>query len=275
MIGLAVRTGGARLWMALPAALAAAPVSAWAGETARNQAPAVAEEKVFFPPPPASWPKPIHDNATIGYVLFDQLEYRDNEGDDTLTWDVDAWLGNDWNKLWIKTEGDHTIPDEDSGEAELQLLYARLITPFWYFQVGGRYDQIYGDEDDSRFLSAIGFEGLAPYQYDIEPTLFISEDGDVSASFEATYDMLLTQRLILQPRLETEVAVQDVEEFGVGEGFNNVGLDLRLRYEIRREFAPYIGVSWTRLLGNTADFAEEEGEEDDDLALVAGLRLWF
>lgn len=237
---------------------------------------AFAERKVFIPPPPKSWPEPINDSPIVGYLLFDQLEYRANEGEDTLGWDVDAWLGANYNRLWLKTEGDQRLSGDDGGEAEVQLLYSRLISSFFYFQVGGRYDQAYGDGDDpSRFLGVIGFEGLAPYQYDIEPSLFISEDGDVSASFEATYEMLLTQRLILQPRIETSVAVQEVEKFGVGEGFNDVGLDLRLRYEIRREFAPYIGASWTRLLGDAADFARDEGEEDDNLAFVAGLRMWF
>ena len=97
----------------------------------------------------------------------------------------------------------------------------------------------------------------------------------MSARLEAEYELLLTQRLILQPRLETEIAGQEVEKFGVGEGFNDIELGLRLRYEIRREFAPYIGVSWTRLLGNTADFARREGDEVDNLAFVVGVRLWW
>ncbi len=111
-----------------------------------------------------------------------------------------------------------------------------------------------------------------PYRFDIEPALFITEEGDVSARLEAEYDLLLTQRLIL---LEVEIAGQDVEKFGVGEVFNDVELGLRLRYEIRREFAPYIGVNWTRLLGNTADFARQEGSEVDNVAFVAGVRMWF
>lgn len=237
---------------------------------------AFAQDNKVVPPPPESWPKPVNDSPIIGYLLFDQLEYRANEGEDTLGWDVDAWLGTDYNKVWLKTEGDQRLSGRSGGEAQTQLLYARLISPYFYFQVGGRYDQLYGSgPSPSRFLAAIGVEGLAPYQYDIEPTLFVSEDGDVSASFEATYDMLLTQRLILQPRFETEVAAQEVEEFGVGSGFNRVELGLRLRYEIRREFAPYIGISWTRLLGNTADLAREDGDEASDLAIVAGVRLWF
>jgi copper resistance protein B len=237
---------------------------------------ALCAEDDVVPPPPESWPEPVEDQVIMGYLLFDQLEYRHNEGPDTFTWEAQGWVGRDYNKLWVKTEGDQRLSGDKGGEAEVQLLYGRLIAPFWNFQVGGRYDQLHGaGPDPSRFFGVIGFQGLAPYQFDIEPALFISEAGDVSARLEAEYELLLTQRLILQPRLEVEVAGQEVEEFGVGEGFNDVELGLRLRYEIRREFAPYIGVSWTRLLGNTADFARREGDEVDNLAFVAGVRMWF
>jgi copper resistance protein B len=237
--------------------------------------PAFAEQAVV-PPPPKDWPDPVMDDQIIGYVLFDQLEYRVNEGPDTFTWEVQGWLGRDYDKLWVKTEGDQRLSGDNGGDPEVQLLYSRLLAPFWYFQVGGRYDQRYGDgADRSRFFAVVGVQGLAPYWFDIEPALFISEDGDVSARLEAEYELLLTQRLILQPRLEVEVAGQEVKKFGVGEGFNDVELGLRLRYEIRREFAPYIGVTWTRLLGHTANFVRREGDEVDNLAFVVGVRIWF
>ncbi len=235
-----------------------------------------AQQPEVVPPPPGHWPDPVTDNQIIGYLLFEQLEYRGNEGTETFTWEVQGWVGRDYDKLWVKTEGDQRLSGDEGGEAEGQLLYSRLITPFFYFQVGGRYDRLYGaGPDHSRFFGVIGLQGLVPYQCDIEPALFISENGDVSARLEAEYDLLLTQRLILQPRLEVEIAGQAVEEFGVGEGFNDIELGLRLRYEIRREFAPYIGLSWTRLLGNTADLARREGSEVDNVAFVAGARMWF
>jgi len=226
------------------------------------------------PPPPKTWPKPVEDKPIIGYLLVDQLEYQRNPGAGTLRWEVQGWVGGDYNKLWVKTEGDQGLSGDNGGEAEGQLLYSRLISPFFYFQVGGRYQRVSGNSSDhSRGFGVLGVQGLAPYWFDIEPALFISQDGDVSARLEAEYDLLLTQRLIAQPRLEVNVAAQKVKEFGVGRGFNDVELGLRLRYEIRRQFAPYIGVSWTRLLGETAALARQEGSQVDTLVFVVGVRL--
>ncbi|MEX2463390.1 MAG: copper resistance protein B, partial [Balneolaceae bacterium] len=127
----------------------------------------------------------------------------------------------------------------------------------------------------SRAFGVIGIQGLAPYFFEVDGGLFVSEDGDISANFEAEYDLLFTQRLIGQPRLATSIAVQEVEEWGVGSGFNNVQLGFRLRYEIKREFAPYVGISWNRKLGETADFTRLEGGEVGTLGLVGGVRMWF
>ena len=224
-----------------------------------------------------NWPEPIEDSMQFGFLLFDQLEYRMKNGsDDTVRWDVQGWYGGDYNRLWLKTEGEWRTTGERGGEAEVQALYGRLIAPFWDFQVGLRYDQFSGAGfDRSRGFAVIGLQGLARYRFELEPTLFISQDGDVSARLTATYDMLLTQRLILQPRLDFDVAVQSVEDFDVGEGVNSLGLGLRLRYEIRREFAPYIGVQWLRRLGETADISRRGGGRAEDMALVLGVRLWF
>lgn len=120
-----------------------------------------------------------------------------------------------------------------------------------------------------------GLEGLAPYWFELAPALFVSEHGDISARLAATYDVLLTQRLILQPRLDLNAALQDAPKFGVGSGLNNVEAGLRLRYEIRREFAPYVGVTWIRQLGQTADLSRAAGSPVDDLRFVLGLRLWW
>ena len=223
-----------------------------------------------------TWPQPVEDDQVFSFLLFDQLEYRNNNGPDTFSWDVQGWIGGDYNRFWVKTEGDDNSFGNNGGEVEVQALYSRLIAPFWDFQAGLRYDWLYGDGPNrSRAFAVIGVQGIAPYEFDIEPALFISEDGDVSARLTAEYDLLLTQRLILQPRFEANVAIQEAKEFGVGNGVNDVELGLRLRYEIKREFAPYIGISWTRILGNTANIARNEGKEVSNFALVAGIRLWF
>lgn len=224
-----------------------------------------------------NWPQPIEDSQPFGFFLVDQLEYRiNNDADNTVRWDVQGWYGGDYNRLWIKTEGEWRTDGERGGEAEVQALYSRLIAPFWDFQVGLGYEQLSGtDFDRGRGFAVVGLQGLAPYRFEIEPALFISQDGDVSARLTTTYDLLLTQRLVLQPRLDFDVAVQSVEDFDVGEGVNSLGLGLRLRYEITREFAPYIGVQWLRQFGETADITRSDGGEVEDIALVFGVRLWF
>ncbi|BAQ62378.1 Copper resistance protein B [Geminocystis sp. NIES-3708] len=218
--------------------------------------------------------EPIHDNLIYHKILFDQLEYQVNDSQNIFNWDVTGWVGGDYQKFVFKTEGDVSF-DDGNGEAELQLLYSKQISPYFDFQAGLRYDQLYGDKGNSRGFAVIGVEGLAPYFFEIDSALFISHQGDISARFKAEYELLLSQRLVLQPKIETNLAIQKVEEFGIGSGINNLELGLRLRYEITREFAPYIGVSWNKLFGNTAKFAEEEGESSDDLKFVTGVRLMF
>ena len=224
-----------------------------------------------------NWPEPVEDSQRFGFLLFDQLEYRMKSGaDDTARWDVQGWYGGDYNRLWMKTEGEWRTGGERGGEAEVQALYSRLIAPFWDFQAGLRYDQFSGAGfDRGRTFAVIGLQGLSPYRFELEPALFISKDGDVSARLTATYDLLLTQRLILQPRLDFDAAVPSAEKFGIGEGVNSVGLGLRLRYEFTREFAPYVGVHWLRRFGETADIARRGGGDVQDLAVVFGVRLWF
>lgn len=224
-----------------------------------------------------NWPAPVEDRQRFGYLLVDQLEYRMKDGvDDTARWDVVGWYGGDDNRLWMKTEGEWRTGGERGGEAEIQALYGRLISPFWDFQAGVRYDRFSGAGfNRSRGFAVIGLQGLAPYRFEAEPALFISQDGDVSARLTTTYDVLLTQRLILQPRLDFDAAIQSVEKFDVGSGVNNMGLGLRLRYELIREFAPYIGVHWLRRFGETAAIARRDGGRAEDIAVVLGVRLWF
>ena len=216
--------------------------------------------------------QPVHDNEIFAVFRGDRLEYQTNEGEADLLWDVQAWVGADYNKLWFKSEGTWLMDEEKFEEAEVELLYSRNIATFWDLQVGVRHDF---KPEPTRTFAALGVEGLAPYWFEVDATAYISDDGDISANLEAEYDLLLSQRLILQPRFETNIAVQEVEELNIGSGINDIELGLRLRYEIRRQFAPYIGVSWSRKLGETADLAEADGENIEVISFVAGIKLWF
>lgn len=211
------------------------------------------------------------DRMIHSYLLVDQFERRFDQGRNSLYWNAQGWIGGDYNKLWIKTEGEK--PDRDpAGRAEVQALWSRPITPFWDFQAGARYDV---KPHPQRGYAVLGVQGLAPYFVDVGAAAFVSHKGDVSARLEAEYDLLLTRRLIFEPRIETNLALQQAREIGVGRGVSDVELGGRLRYEIVRKFAPYVGVSWERKLGRTADFVHDEGEQAGALALVLGIRLWF
>ncbi len=222
------------------------------------------------------WAPPVEDRMRFNYVLIDRLEFSSGDAADTLSVDAEGWYGGDRNKFWWKAEGSSQLSGRREGEGEIQALYSRLIAPFWDFQTGIRYDRTWGaGSDRGRVFAVFGFEGLAPYWFELEPTLFVSEHGDISARLAATYDVLFTQKLILQPRFDLNAALQDAPKFGVGSGLNNVELGLRLRYEIRREFAPYVGVTWLRQTGQTADLSRAAGVPVDDFRFVLGLRLWW
>ncbi len=213
-----------------------------------------------------------HGDQIFTYVQAEQLEYRAaTDGSDTFSWDVRGWVGGDYNRLWFKTQGDDRI-DGPVENGEVQLRYSRLVSPFWDLAVGARYDV---KPDPSRAYAVFALHGLAPYVDEVDADMFVSEEGDVSARLEVEYSILLTQRLILQPSFELDFAVQEVKELRVGPGLSQVELGLRLRYEITRELAPYIGFVWERKVGRTADLARRVGEEVDTPAFVAGIRFWF
>jgi copper resistance protein B len=204
------------------------------------------------------------------FTLIDRFEGQwPEDGEESLLWDAQGWYGGDLNKLWWKSEGD--VEDGDVGEAELQLLYSRAVRPYWDLQAGVRRDF----EPDSRTYGVLGLQGLAPYWFEVDAAAFVSEEGDVTVRLEAEYDLLLTQRLVLQPRVEFEAALDDIPDRALASGFTSADLSLRLRYEIRRELAPYVGVSWSSALGETADLVRAVGGEEETTALVAGVRLWF
>ena len=208
------------------------------------------------------------DDDLYYFVQADRLEY--SESPDALIWDLQGAVGDDYHKLWIKAEGGYA--DSAVEENELQLLYSRAFTPFFDWQAGLRHDL---DPDPSLSYLAVGIQGLAPQWFEIDAAVFLSENGDASIRFEAEYDLLLTQRLVLQPRFEAELSFDDVPERALGSGVASTDLDLRLRYELHRKFAPYVGVSWTRLYGETADLAEAAGDDADDVSVVVGIRAWF
>ncbi len=211
-----------------------------------------------------------HGSMTTGVVMVERLEARVKDGADGYVWDGQAWWGGDLDKLFLKTEGEGELggPVED---AEVQLLYSRAIGPFFDLQAGARIDL----EPETRSHLVLGVQGLAPYMWHVDGALFLSDRGDLTARLEGEYDQKITQRLILQPRAEVELAAQDIPERGIGAGLTKLEAGLRLRYEIASEFAPYVGVEYEARLGETADIARLQGEDPDGFALLLGLRAWF
>jgi len=220
---------------------------------------------------PADWPLPIHDSQTLTFFQADRLEYRGHSGKDGYVWDAQGWIGDDYNKLWVKSEGEGAF-GEDLEKAEVQALYSRPVSPFFDVQAGLRQDLGSGPD---RTYGVIGLQGLVPYWFEVDSAFFISDKGDVTARIEAEYELLFTQRLVLQPRAELNFAFQDVDEQGVGSGLSTAEVGARLRYEFTRQFAPYVGISWERAVGDTADFVRAEGGDPGTTSFVAGIRLWF
>lgn len=215
---------------------------------------------------------PMHGGMRTGMVMIERLEARlpAEGGEDAYLWDAQAFYGGDINRLVLKTEGEGAFGGSVE-EAELQALYSRAIGPFFDLQAGVRFDP----EPDTRSHLVVGVQGLAPYMFEIDAALFLSDRGDLTARVEGEYDQLITQRLILQPRVEVEFAAQDVPERGLAAGITAIAPGLRLRYEFAREFAPYLGIEYEARLGGTADIARSAGEDPDGLRLIVGLRTWF
>lgn len=212
----------------------------------------------------------MEDDPMLFMTKIDQFEVRNSDGDNPLVFEGQAWIGRDLNKLWVKSEIERV--GSETEENELQLLYGRAVAPYWNFQIGWRRD--IEPKPDLDWL-AVGFQGLAPYYFEIDIALFISDDDQTNLRLEAEYEWMFTQRLVLSPEIEANFFSDDDPERGAGSGLSDVEAGLRLRYEIRREFAPYVGVNWFRKFGDSADFAREEGEDTSDTQLVAGIRAWF
>lgn len=204
-------------------------------------------------------------------VILDRLETSFDDGGEGYAWDVQGWYGGDINRFWWKSEGEGAF-DSDVGHAELQLLYSRAITP--YFDLQGGVRQTYRPEGDRTDL-VLGVQGLAPYWFEVDGALFVSNEGEVTARAQAEYDLRLTQRLILQPRAEVSLSVQEIPQFAIGAGVTDVLAGARLRYEITRSFAPYVGVEWSAALGDTRDLIKTNGDDADATRVVFGVRALF
>lgn len=230
-------------------------------------------------PPPGHFPPTLHDDRLYAFTLFEQLEYRvgrDDRTDDHLGWEAGGWIGGDFNKVRWKSEGEAIFEGTDAGESETDLLYSRLITPFHDIQIGLQYaNEWQADDYHDRWSAVVALEGLAPYKLEFDHSLYLSEDGDLTFESEIEYDLRITQRLVLQPRVGIGFAFQDIPERSLGAGITDVKLDLRLRYEIKRGFAPYAGVRSTFLVGETENIAEAAGEDSSHLFFLTGLRFAF
>jgi len=206
------------------------------------------------------------DDPLLASIKVDKLE---NSSEATHL-DMNAWLGKDINKLWLKT--DITQHEGKTEHAEVQALFSHAFAPYWDVQTGIRRDI---RPSPSQTWGVIGVQGLAPYFFEIDAAIFIGEAGRTAARISADYDLLFTQRLILAPEIEINAYGQNDMATGTGSGVSNISTGLRLRYEIRREFAPYIGLSWNKKLGNTADFAKTGNEATSNTEWIIGIRAWF
>lgn len=213
----------------------------------------------------------MHGESTWqSMLLIDQLEVWDASPGAGMAWDAVAWWGSDTSRVWLRTEGERV--DSHLESAVLEVFVGRSIAPWWDFLVGVRHDFKPGQSQD--FL-AIGVMGLSPYKFETDMTLYIGESGQVAARLQFEYETLLTNRLILQPKVEMNVYGNDDPARAIGSGLSNIELGLRLRYEINRQFAPYVGVSWDKRFGQTADYLSIEGQSTTEFTVLAGVRVWF
>ena len=223
------------------------------------------------------FPPPVSDNERYRSTLIDILEFRPGRGGNAdFRWDIESWYGTDYNRFFIKSEGERNTAFKADYDIDLQLLYSRLISPYFNFQTGVRFEtQTFRGANVTRPQAVVGFEGLAPYFIELETGVFIDPKGNVSGRLSLTKDILFTNRLIMQARFETNMAVQRVERFTTGRGLNNIETGFRFRYEVRRKFAPYVGVTFDRSFFETARFVREDGGNPKQIRFVMGARMFF
>nr|WP_306092874.1 copper resistance protein B [Pseudomonas sp. SZ57] len=212
----------------------------------------------------------VHDSAINSYFLADKLEWQDANDGSALAWDLSGWIGGDIDRLLLRSEGERT--NGKTEEAEIQALWGHSISPWWDVVAGARQDFKPGAPQT---WAAFGLQGQAISDLDIEATAFIGEAGQTAARLEADYDLQLTSNVVLQPTAELNFYGKNDPQRGNGSGLSTSEFGLRLRYEIIPQFAPYIGVSWDRSYGKTADYAREDDEDTQDARLVVGVRMWF
>ena len=212
----------------------------------------------------------VHDSALNSFFIFEKLEWQDADDGSALNWEAQGWIGGDVDRLWMRTEGERT--NGKTEEAEVHALWGHAISPWWDLVCGVRQDFKPGDPQT---WAAFGIQGLALYNFEAKATAYLGEGGQTAARLEGDYDILLTNKLILQPTAEFNFYGKNDPQRGVGSGLSESEVGLRLRYEIRPQFAPYVGVTWNRTYGKTADYAREEGEDNSEARLVVGVRVWF
>jgi copper resistance protein B len=280
----------------IAAALAAVPVPAPAQQPVSQQPAALqppasppAEDHSAHhpeaPPPPAFIPPvtdadrqaafpdvhghTVHDSAVHYFVLFDQFEGQAGDGSGGFSWDLKGWVGKDRNRLWFRSEGERAGRLE---QAQTNQLYGRAVARWWDVIAGVRLDTL---PNTPRTAVALGVQGVAPYWFEIEASAYVETSGRTHVRFESEYDLLLTNRLVLQPLVEFEIYGRADPERRIDAGVSSGEIGLRLRYEVRREVAPYVGVVWNRKFFGTADLAEAAGERTSGARLAVGVRFWM
>lgn len=212
----------------------------------------------------------VHDSAINSFFLAEKLEWQDADDGSALAWDLSGWIGGDIDRLWLRSEGERS--NGRTEDAEVQALWGHAISPWWDVVSGVRQDLKPGAPQT---WAAFGVQGMALYNFEAQATAFIGEGGQSAVRLEGEYDILLTNRLILQPTAELNFYGKNDPQRGRGSGLSNSEAGLRLRYEIRREFAPYIGVSWNRTYDKTAEYASDDGVDRGEARWVLGVRMWF
>jgi copper resistance protein B len=255
---------------------AEAPTEPDAGNEPPPEAPADHAADAFFDPAAMEAARAQlrreHGGSLFSKVMLNLGEYRVQPGgSDGYRWEGEGRFGNSIDRLVVKTEGESGV-GLGLDSAELQGLYSRAISPFFDVQAGFRQDL---KPTTRRTYATIGIEGLAPLWFNTQGALFVSDKGDVLLRLEGSYDVRLFQRVVLQPQAELNFAAQDMPELEYGEGLSTLSTGLRLRYEIRRELAPYVGYTFDRNFGDTADFKRKSGEGASSHGFVVGLRAWF
>lgn len=213
---------------------------------------------------------PADAHPSLFHAIRLETDIGANRDGLVTTWDLDGWIGSDYNKLWFKSEGE--VQEGGITErAEYWAMYSRNVAEFWDAQIGIRYD----DQPNSTTYLTAGFNGLAPYLFETEAHLFVSDEGDITARIRQENDMLITQKLITQPYFEINFSGQDVPEQERGAGLTSGEFGIQTRYEINRKFAPYVDLRYERKFGETSAIAKKHGESQDDAIASVGLRLMF